>query len=70
MITGDLRPRTAAVLRECADQLRTFKQVATLQELKVRRPRDRPVDAKGGAAAARALGMKRLAERLEEMATA
>ena len=70
VISGDLRPRIAAVLRDCAEQLRMFQQVATLQEVKVRRPRDRPVDAKGGAAAARALGMKRLAVRLEEMATA
>jgi len=70
VISGDLRPRIAAVLRDCGDQLRMFQQVATLQEVKVRRPRDRPVDANGGAAAARALGMKRLATRLEEMATA
>ncbi len=70
VISGDLRPRIAAVLRDCGDQLRMFQQVATLQEVKVRRPRDRPVNARGGAAAARALGMKRLATRLEEMATA
>jgi 5'-3' exonuclease len=68
VIYGDLRPRVAAVLRESDAQLRAFKEVATLQKVKVRRPKDRPTDAKRGAAAARALGMKRLAERLEAMA--
>ena len=61
---------TSIVLVPLHNPMHLAKEVATLQELKVRRPRDRPVDAKGGAAAARALGMKRLAERLEEMATA
>ena len=70
VISGDLRPRVAAVLRESDGQLRAFKEVATLQKLKVRRPKDRPTDTKRGAAAARALGMKRLGERLEAMTTA
>jgi len=70
VISGDLRPRVAAVLRESDGQLRAFKEVATLQRLKVRRPKDRSTDAKRGGAAARALGMKRLGERLEAMATA
>jgi 5'-3' exonuclease len=70
VISGDLRPRMAAVLRESDEQLRAFKEVATLQEVKVKRPKDRPTDARRGAAAARALGMKRLGERLQAMADA
>ncbi len=59
------RPRVAAALRDGADQLRAFKDIATLREVDVKLPPDRPTDARGGAAAARALGMKRLADRLE-----
>ena len=56
--------RVSAALREQADELRAFKEIATLRQLDVERPADRPVDREGGAAAARALGMNRLAERL------
>ena len=62
------RPRVAAALREGADELRAFKDIATLREVDVELPPDRPTDVRGGAAAARALGMKRLAERLEATA--
>ena len=48
-----------------ADQLRAFKEIATLREPKVKRPPDSPIDFAGGAAAARELGMGRLADRLE-----
>lgn len=51
-----------------ADQLRAFKDIATLREPKVKRPPDSPTDFAGGAAAARELGMGRLADRLEEKA--
>jgi 5'-3' exonuclease len=61
---GDLRPRVVAALCDNAELLRTFKQVATLVEIDVKRPPDTPTDYAGGAAAARELGMKRLAERL------
>jgi DNA polymerase-1 len=57
-------PRVSAALREQADELRAFKEIATLRQLDVERPEDRPLDREGGAAAARALGMNRLAERL------
>jgi DNA polymerase-1 len=60
-----MRPRIAAALRENAELLRTFKQIATLQRIDVEPPRDRGTDFAGGADAARELGMKRLAERLE-----
>jgi hypothetical protein len=43
--------------------------IATLQTLEVERPDDAPTDLAGGAAAARALGMNKLAERLERADT-
>jgi 5'-3' exonuclease len=64
----DMRPRTAASLRENDELLRTFKQIATLQLIDVKRPPDTPTDFAGGAGAARELGMRRLAERLEKLA--
>jgi 5'-3' exonuclease len=57
--------RSAAALRDSADDLLTFKEIATLRRLDVELPADRPLDRAGGARAARALGMNRLAERLE-----
>lgn len=59
------RPRIAAALTESADQLRAFKEIATLQPAPVQRPPDRETDLAGGAKAARRLGLNRLAERLE-----
>ncbi len=46
--------------------LRSFKEIATLQPVKLKRPKDASLNAAGGAAAARQLGMGRLAERLEQ----
>jgi 5'-3' exonuclease len=63
-----LRPRIAATLREHDELLRTFKQIATLVEIDVKRPPDAPTDFASGAAAAKEIGMKRLAERLAAMA--
>jgi 5'-3' exonuclease len=65
---GALRPRVAATLNKHAELLRTFKHVATLVEIYVERPPDMPTDFAGGAAAARALGMRRMAERLASSA--
>jgi DNA polymerase-1 len=59
------RPRVTAALTESADELRAFKDIATLREVEIERPPDRETDLKGGAAAARELGLNRLAERLE-----
>jgi 5'-3' exonuclease len=59
------RPRVAAALTDAADELRSFKAIATLQHVDVERPADRQTDLEGGAAAARGLGLNRLAERLE-----
>jgi 5'-3' exonuclease len=62
-----LKPRAAAALAEQADELRSFRDIATLRTVAVRRPEDRPLDAAGAADAARARGMARLAGRLERM---
>ena len=59
------RPRVTAALTESAAQLRAFKDIATLRTVGLKRPPDRETDLKGGAAAARRLGLNRLAERLE-----
>jgi DNA polymerase-1 len=47
-----------------ADELRAFREIATLRPVDVERPPDAPTDRAGGAVAARELGMNRLAERL------
>jgi 5'-3' exonuclease len=65
-----MRPRTAAALRESDALLRTFKEIATLQQIEVQPPPDRATDLAGGARMAAGLGMRRLARRLEGMATA
>ncbi len=66
----DMRPRTAQILRDNAELLRTFKEVATLQRIEVELPADRPTDFAAGAQAAEANGMRRLAARLQKLATA
>jgi 5'-3' exonuclease len=63
-------PRVRGALRDQADELRDFKEIATLRELDLERPPDRRTDYARAAAAARERGMKRLAERLDELATA
>jgi DNA polymerase-1 len=65
---GDLRPRVASALSENTELLRTFKQIATLVPIEVKRPPDTATDFIGGAEKAREMGMKRLAERLDAMA--
>ena len=47
------------------EQLLAFKDIATLRDLKVKRPKDRETDRARGAEAARELGLNRLATRLE-----
>lgn len=59
------RPRLARTLRDHAGQLRTFREIAQLRTVSLERPADAPTDLIGGARAARALGMRRLAVRLE-----
>jgi 5'-3' exonuclease len=70
VLEGQLRPRVAQTLSENAEQLRTFKHIATLQKIDVATVADRATDFAAGAEAARAHGMRRLAERLERAAKA
>jgi len=58
-------PRVQAALRDQAEELRAFKQIATLAHVPVERPPDAPTDWAAAAAAVRERGMNRLAERLE-----
>jgi 5'-3' exonuclease len=71
-IAGALRERSARVrgaLRDSADELRVFKDIATLRPAKgIRRPRDRATDYASGAKAVRALGMNRLGARVDRQA--
>jgi 5'-3' exonuclease len=61
-------PRLSGALLHGAEELRMFKDLATLRTARVKRPRDRETDFAGGAEAARERGMNRLAERLERAA--
>lgn len=65
---GEMSPRAAQTLRENAELLHAFKQIATLQQTDVELPADSPTDFASGAEAAAAGGMRRLAERLEKLA--
>ncbi|MGZ4279784.1 MAG: 5'-3' exonuclease [Solirubrobacteraceae bacterium] len=64
-----LRPRVRQSLEEAADELRTFRHIATLQPVDVERPPDAPLDHAGAAKAAQERGMGRLAGRLEAWST-
>jgi 5'-3' exonuclease len=72
VILGAVRekPSVRRALIEQAAELRSFRDIATLRTIDIERPADAPTDLAGGAAAARALGMNRLAERLEKMLSA
>jgi 5'-3' exonuclease len=65
-----LRPRIGAALRDGAEELRAFREIATLVRVPVELPPDRETDWAGGAAAARTRGMERLATRLDGLAVA
>jgi 5'-3' exonuclease len=60
------RPALRGALVNAREELAAFKDIATLRDAGVKRPRNRRTDWKGGARAARERGMNRLAERLEE----
>jgi 5'-3' exonuclease len=62
---GVMTPRQAGALTADPEALRAFKDIATLRRIDLERPPDAPLDRAGAAAAARARGMNRLAERLE-----
>jgi len=57
-----------AALCTQGDELRAFKEIATLQDIDVERPPDTPTNWAGAAEAARERGMERLAGRLEQLA--
>jgi 5'-3' exonuclease len=59
------KPSVRSALIGQADELRMFKDLATLRTAKVQRPADAPTDTARAAAAVEALGMRRLAERLK-----
>ena len=63
------RPKVRSALLEQREELLRFREIATLQEVDVELPPDRPTDLEGAAAAARERGMNRLAERLEKAAS-
>ena len=68
-ILGAIRekPSVRRALIEQADELRSFKDIATLRTIPVERPPDAPTDFAGGIPVAREHGMNRLAARLEEL---
>jgi len=70
-ILGAIRekPSVRHALIEQAAELRSFKEIATLVEIEMDPVPDAPTDFRGGAGAAEALGMRRLAERLRNWGT-
>lgn len=71
VLDAAIRERRASLrtaLTGSRDELLAFKEVATLREEKVARPRDKRTDHRSAAKAARERGMNRLAGRLEESA--
>src|SRR5918997_1883772 len=70
VILGAVREKPAVrrALIEQADELRSFRDIATLRTVAVDRVEDRPTDYASGAAAASELGLGRLAERLGKAA--
>ena len=62
------RPALRKNLLGARDQLLEFKDIATLRDAGVELPPDTPTDYAGGAKAAAARGMNRLAERLTKLA--
>jgi DNA polymerase-1 len=70
VILGAIRekPGVRKALIEQAEQLRLFRDIATLRPVALERPRDRATDYARGAEAADAIGMGRLAKRLSDAA--
>jgi DNA polymerase-1 len=66
---GTLTPRQTGSLLDAADELRGFREIATLQTADgLERPADRPTDFASAAEGARKHGLNRLAERLQALA--
>jgi DNA polymerase-1 len=64
----ETRPALRGALIEGREDLLAFKDIATLRDAGVARPPDQATDWAGAAGAARAHGMNRLADRLEQSA--
>jgi len=62
------RPALRGALIDGREELLAFKDIATLRDARVKRPKDRETDWGGAAAAALARGMNKLAGRLETAA--
>jgi DNA polymerase-1 len=58
------KPSVRKALLDDPDQLLSFKEIATVQHVKVKPPKDTPLDRKRAAAKAAELGMGALAKRL------
>ena len=65
----ETRPKLRGALIEGREDLLAFKDIATLRDAGVARPPDQATDWAGAAGAARAFGMNRLADRLEQSAS-
>ena len=63
----ETKPSVSAALTTQADELRRFKEIATLRDVEVELPPDARTDYAGASAAARERGMERLAKRLEAL---
>ncbi|MCL2430834.1 MAG: flap endonuclease, partial [Alphaproteobacteria bacterium] len=59
------RPRVAAALRDHADEIRSFREIALLRTVELERPPDAPTDLPGGARVAAGFGLGQLSGRLE-----
>jgi 5'-3' exonuclease len=62
------KPKLRATLLDSREELLAFKDIATLRDAGVRRPRNKRTNFKGAARVARERGMNRLAERMEKLA--
>jgi 5'-3' exonuclease len=66
---GTLTPRQTGSVLDGAEEIRGFRDIATLRDVEgLQRPADRPTDFARAAAGARRHGLERLAERLERLA--
>jgi DNA polymerase-1 len=65
----ETKPKVRAALLDQREELVRFKEIATLRDVDVEPPEDRPMDIEGAAQAARERGMDRLARRLEGLAS-
>jgi 5'-3' exonuclease len=64
----ETKPSVRAALTTQADELRRFKEIATLRDVELELPPDASTNFSAAAAAARERGMERLATRLDQLA--